>query len=204
MLPNRSCAGEIKIVGLLVLSTFLLGEWWRPIALRQHATAAAHWGPTLAMRACNLCAWLAAAAGEGKELTVKMVVGCLLALAGFTMYRCALGSWSFNGAYHLAGASASAECSRPGAVSSFVNISTPLTDLDRPACPACSHTKIRRFRESSMQPLVVSLTADSSSGKASLLSSKALPRADSRPPSGRAGSTAMPRASTPSIAVLRA
>lgn len=55
-----------------------------------------------------------------------------------------------------------------------------------------------------MQPLVVSLTADSSSGKASLLSSKALPRADARPPSGRIGSAAVPRASTPSIAVLRA
>lgn len=44
--------GEVKIVGLLLLSAMLLGE--------------------------------------GKEFTLKMTVGCLLAMGGFALYRCAL------------------------------------------------------------------------------------------------------------------
>ena len=51
---QQSCAGEIKIVGLLVLSTFLLGERQRPIAPRLHATIAACRGCILAVQACSL------------------------------------------------------------------------------------------------------------------------------------------------------
>ncbi len=85
-----SCAGEIKIVGLLVLSTFLLGE----LPVRGCLLFSVQCAPSRAamlILPCSraICTCPTIGTGEGKELTVKMVVGCLMALAGFTMYRCA-------------------------------------------------------------------------------------------------------------------
>jgi hypothetical protein len=79
--------GEVKIVGLLVLSAMLLGE--------------------------------------GKEFTVKMTVGCLLAMGGFALYRC--------GASTHCGAPA---CTRALPASSFACASA--SPHPSAPCPLCS------------------------------------------------------------------
>lgn len=77
-------------MGLLVLSTFLLGE----LPVRGGLLFSVQCAPSRAamlILPCShaICTCPTIGTGEGKELTVKMVVGCLMALAGFTMYRCA-------------------------------------------------------------------------------------------------------------------